>query len=156
MGRLPSPPPPGYATGSYHGMHTFFVRTILLHNEAHFCSKFKNNTSLSMKKWLKTRSRRLPASWLSGNAFISGAGDLRFESQTGQIGRSVANGSPPYLHFFERSCVARAFFLNEKEHCCILIKNLFKNFVYERWERYFKIGLYLCTKIFFWKLLSRM
>ena len=49
-----------------------------------------------------------PASWSSGNAFVSGAGDLRFKSRAGQIGHSVANGSPPLRHFFERSCVARA------------------------------------------------
>ena len=48
-----------------------------------------------------------PASWSSGNAFVSGAGGLRFKSQNGQIGHSVANGSPPLRHFFERSCVAR-------------------------------------------------
>ena len=46
--------------------------------------------------------------WSSGNAFVSGAGGLRFKSQAGQIGHSVANGSPPLRHFFERSCVARA------------------------------------------------
>ena len=49
-----------------------------------------------------------PASWSSGNAFVSGAGGLRFKSRAGQVGHSVANGSPPLRHFFERSCVARA------------------------------------------------
>ena len=49
-----------------------------------------------------------PASWSSGNAFVSGAGGLRFKSRAGQIGHSVANGSPPLQHFFEWSCVARA------------------------------------------------
>ena len=49
-----------------------------------------------------------PASWSSGNAFVSGAGGLRFKSRVGQIGHSVANGSPPLRHFFEWSCVARA------------------------------------------------
>ena len=49
-----------------------------------------------------------PASWSSGNAFVSGAGGLRFKSRANQIGHSVANGSPPLRHFFERSCVARA------------------------------------------------
>ena len=47
-------------------------------------------------------------SWSSNNAFVSGAGGLRFESQTGQIGHTVVNGSPPLLCFFDRSCVARA------------------------------------------------
>ena len=32
---------------------------------------------------------------VTGNAFVSGAGGLRFKSQAGQIGHSVANGSPP-------------------------------------------------------------
>ena len=40
------------------------------------------------------------------NVFVSGAGGLRFKSRAGQIGHSVANGSPPLRHFFERSCVA--------------------------------------------------
>ena len=50
----------------------------------------------------------LPASWSSGNAFVSGARDLRFKYRAGQIGHIVANGSPPLRHFFEKSCVARA------------------------------------------------
>ena len=33
--------------------------------------------------------------WSSGNAFVFGAGGLRFKSWAGQIGHSVANGSPP-------------------------------------------------------------
>ena len=49
-----------------------------------------------------------PASWSSGNAFVSGAGGLRFKSRAGQIGLSVANGLPPLRHFFEWSSVARA------------------------------------------------
>ena len=49
----------------------------------------------------------LPASWSTGNAFVTGAGGLRFKSQAGQIGHSVSNGSPPLRHLFERSCVAR-------------------------------------------------
>ena len=48
------------------------------------------------------------ASWSSGNALISGAGGLRFKSWTGQIGHSVANGSPPLQHLLERSCVTLA------------------------------------------------
>ena len=50
----------------------------------------------------------LLTSWSSGNYFASGAGGLRFKSWVGQIGRSVANSSPPLQHFFERSCVVRA------------------------------------------------
>ena len=46
--------------------------------------------------------------WSSGNGFVSGAGGLRFKSRAGQIGHSVANGSPPQRYFLERSCVARA------------------------------------------------
>ena len=48
------------------------------------------------------------ASWSSGNAFVSGAGGLRFKSRAGQIQHRVANGSPPLRHFFKRSYVARA------------------------------------------------
>ena len=35
---------------------------------------------------------------VSGNAFVSGAVGLRFKSRVGQIGHSVANGSPPLRH----------------------------------------------------------
>ena len=47
-------------------------------------------------------------SWSSGNAFVPGTIGLRFKSQTGQIGHSVANDSPPLRHFYERSCIAQA------------------------------------------------
>ena len=43
----------------------------------------------------------------SGNAFVCGAGGLRFKSLAGQIEHSVANGSSPLQHFFEKSCVVR-------------------------------------------------
>ena len=46
-----------------------------------------------------------PASWSSGNVFVSGAKGLRFESRTGQIGLIVANSLLPLLHFLERSVV---------------------------------------------------
>ena len=46
--------------------------------------------------------------WLSGNAFVSEAGSLRFKSRAGQIGHNVDNGLPPWEHFFKRSCVTRA------------------------------------------------
>ena len=64
-------------------------------------------------KRVRTHTKRhglfnIPASWSSGNAFVSGAGGLRFKSRAGQIGHSVADSSPPLRHFFERSCVARA------------------------------------------------
>ena len=36
--------------------------------------------------------REFYASWSSGNAFVSGAGGLRFKSRAGQIEHSVANG----------------------------------------------------------------
>ena len=39
-------------------------------------------------------------SWSSGKAFIYGAGGLRFNTRAGQIGHSVANGSPTLQHFF--------------------------------------------------------
>ena len=38
--------------------------------------------------------------WSSGNVFVSGAGGLSFKSRAGQIGHSVANGSPLLQHFF--------------------------------------------------------
>ena len=43
------------------------------------------------------------ASWLSGTAFVSGAGGLKFKSRVGQIGHSFAYGSPPLRHFFEKA-----------------------------------------------------
>ena len=46
-----------------------------------------------------------PASWSSGNAFVSGAVGLRFESRAGQVGRSVVNGSPLLLHFFKEAAL---------------------------------------------------
>ena len=39
----------------------------------------------------------------NGNAFVSGAGGLRFIFRDSQIGHSVANGSPPLQYFFERT-----------------------------------------------------
>ena len=56
----------------------------------------------------RTVSTFSPVNWSSGNAFVAGAGGLRFKSRAGQIGHNVANGSPPLRHFFERSCVVRA------------------------------------------------
>ena len=47
---------------------------------------------------VKTRQFVVPASWSSGNAFVSGAGGPRFKCRVGQIGRSVANGLPPQRH----------------------------------------------------------
>ena len=51
---------------------------------------------------------KIPASWSSGNIFVSVAGDLRLKSRAGQIGHSIANGSPPLGRYFERSCAAWA------------------------------------------------
>ena len=54
-------------------------------------------------EWLyKSISARRPASWSSGNAFVSEAIDLRFKFRASQIYCSVAYGSPPLRHFFER------------------------------------------------------
>ena len=50
----------------------------------------------------------LPYRWSSGNAFVSGAGGLRFKSRISHIEYSVASGSPPLRHFFFWSCVTRA------------------------------------------------
>ena len=46
--------------------------------------------------------------WSSGNAFVSGANGLGFNSRAGQIECSVAKSSSPLRHLFERSCVAGA------------------------------------------------
>ena len=56
----------------------------------------------------RTVSTFSPVNWSSGNAFVAGAGGLRFKFRAGQIGHNVANGSPLLRHFFERSCVVRA------------------------------------------------
>ena len=86
--------------------------------------KQKNNTSCFMKTFGRVASTvianqifhytpvicrsvlREPASWSSGNVFVAGAVGRRFKSQAGQIGHSVANGSPPLQNFFVKSCVA--------------------------------------------------
>ena len=39
----------------------------------------------------------------SDNAFVSGAGGLKFKSRAGEIGHSVANRLPSLRHSFERS-----------------------------------------------------
>ena len=59
-------------------------------------------------KEIKISASILPASWSSGNAFVSEAGGLSFKSRAGHIGHSVVNGSPPLQPFFEWSCVAGA------------------------------------------------
>ena len=46
--------------------------------------------------------------WSSGKVFVSGAEGLRFNSRAGQIECSVAKGSSPLRHLFERSCVPGA------------------------------------------------
>ena len=50
---------------------------------------------------------KVPACGSSGNTFVSGARGVRFKSQAGQIGQSVASGSAPLRHFFGRSCAVR-------------------------------------------------
>ena len=44
----------------------------------------------------------IPASWSSGNAFVSGARGPKFKSRAGQFGHSVVDGSPPLRHFFKK------------------------------------------------------
>ena len=46
--------------------------------------------------------------WSSVDAFVSGAGGLKFKSRIGQIGHSVADSLPPLRHFFKRTCADRA------------------------------------------------
>ena len=51
-------------------------------------------------KFIDYMSKKMKlASWSSGNAFVSGAGGLRFKSTTGQIEQSVANSSPSLWRF---------------------------------------------------------
>ena len=69
--------------------------------------RFEPSTSHSRDERITARPIYRPASWSSGNAFVSGAGGRRFKSRAGQFEHSVANGSPPLQHFFEKSCVAR-------------------------------------------------
>ena len=77
---------------------TIFVYKILRNSSETSCKH-----SLTSKSKITIKS----TSWSSDNAFVSGAGGLRFDSRAGQIGLSVANGLPPLRHFFESSCVAR-------------------------------------------------
>ena len=60
---------------------------------------FNAKTSLVTHDWAEINKE--------GNAFVSGAGGLRFKSRAGRIRHSVANGSPPPQRFFEWSCVTR-------------------------------------------------
>ena len=50
----------------------------------------------------------LLASWSSGDSYVSGVGDQDFKSRAGQIGHSVANGSPPLQYLFKRRSSAVA------------------------------------------------
>ena len=70
------------------------------------CGLEKMPTDPCFALWFGRRQPLLPANWLSDNAFVYGSGRLRFKSRAGQIGHSVANGSPPLRYFFERSCFA--------------------------------------------------
>ena len=65
-------------------------------------------TSIKEIRWFNKSFELRRRNKSSGNAFVSGAGGLRFKSLAGQIGHSVANGSSPLRHFFKKSCVARA------------------------------------------------
>ena len=78
------------------------------HKKVLFCILFRPIGRLELpppSPWLRYW---FYASWSSGNAFVSGAGSLRFKSRASQIGHSGANGSPPLRYFSEKSCVARA------------------------------------------------
>ena len=55
--------------------------------------------------WCPVGMKSLVVNKSSGNLFVSGT-FLTFKPQASQIGHSVAKGSPPQWHFFERSCVA--------------------------------------------------
>ena len=45
-------------------------------------------------------------SWSGDNAFVSGAGGMRFKSWACPIEDSVANDLPPLQHYLEKRCVA--------------------------------------------------
>ena len=92
------PPSWGYNLLFWVGLSSKLILSVIIN------SKF---TKLDNAVWDCYSSSTL-ASWSSGNAFVSGAGGLRFKSRAGKIGQSVVNGSPPLRHFFEKSCVARA------------------------------------------------
>ena len=53
-------------------------------------------------------STNRPVGRAVGNAFVSGAEGQRFKSQGGQIGHSVASGSPLLQYLSDLSCVAWA------------------------------------------------
>ena len=53
--------------------------------------------------------RLIQAIWSRDDSFVTETGGLRFKSRAGQIGHTVADGSPPLQHcVLQRSCVARA------------------------------------------------
>ena len=66
--------------------------TFLVHVIAYWCLLWLGNSS---RKCINQNKNLQPASWSSGNVFVSGAGGLRFISRAGQIEHGVANGSPP-------------------------------------------------------------
>ena len=75
----------------------------------HYCYWAMQNVAVVINfEALKLNRIWTVSCWSRGNAFVSGAGGLRFKSRAGQIGQSAANGSPTLQHFFERSCAARA------------------------------------------------
>ena len=68
-------------------------------------SKVGNLRERSLTSLTQNKPTTHQFSWSSGNKFVFGAGGLRFKSRAGQIEHSVANGSPPLRHFFQKSCV---------------------------------------------------
>ena len=70
----------------------------------YLCWKPKSILFLFFSLFLKNNFS--PATWESGNAFLSGAWGLRFKSRASQIKHIVAIGSPPLRHILKRSCVA--------------------------------------------------
>ena len=89
----------------YHFTHPF-LRCCCLTSPSRMTTKEKKviifNTKISLvtHDWAEINEE--------GNAFVSGEGGLRFKSRAGQIGHSVANGSPLLQRFFEWICVTRA------------------------------------------------
>ena len=53
------------------------------------------------------RKKIVPHQTKASPHVTAGAGGPKFKSWASEIGHTVADGSPPLRHFFERSCVAQ-------------------------------------------------
>ena len=69
------------------------------HHSIYHVTMYKLRNFIFFNDW----SRTLSTIWSSGNAFVSGAGGPMFKSRAGQIGHSVANGSPSSATFLRKN-----------------------------------------------------